>query len=220
MKQPQSILLIDDHSLITTAMSSLLQSMFMNVQIYVGANAKEARHLAAQYGDSADLMILDLGLPDAQGTSLLEELLEEYPALKILVLSGISDPESILRTLSAGAAGFVPKTLDANLLKDAINFVLEGGVYIPSRILTQQQTVGMNPQQPQENPNSSVHLTPRQRQVLKLLSQGDAIKTICRKLDLSEGTVKTHVTAIYRAFDARNRTEALIAARKNGFNVD
>ncbi len=220
MKQPQSILLIDDHSLITTAMSSLLQSMFLNVQVYVGANAKEARQLAAQYGDSADLMILDLGLPDAQGTSLLEELLADYPALKILVLSGISDPESILRTLSAGAAGFVPKSLDANLLKDAINFVLEGGVYIPSRILTQQQSVGMNPQQPQENPNSSVHLTPRQRQVLKLLSQGDSIKTICRRLDLSEGTVKTHVTAIYRAFDARNRTEALIAARKNGFNVD
>ncbi len=220
MKQPQSILLIDDHSLITTAMSSLLQSMFLNVQVYVGANAKDARQLAAQYGDSADLMILDLGLPDAQGTSLLEELLDDYPALKILVLSGISDPGSILRTLSAGAAGFVPKSLDANLLKDAINFVLEGGVYIPSRILTQQQSAGMSPQQPQENPNSSVHLTPRQRQVLKLLSQGDSIKIICRKLDLSEGTVKTHVTAIYRAFDAKNRTEALIAARKNGFNVD
>ncbi len=220
MKQPQSILLVDDHSLITTAMSSLLQSMFLNVQVYVGANAKDARQLAAEHGDSADLMILDLGLPDAQGTSLLEELLADYPALKILVLSGIADSESILRTLSAGAAGFVPKSLDANLLKDAINFVLEGGVYIPSKILTQQQSVGMNPQQPQENPNSSVHLTPRQRQVLKLLSQGDSIKTICRRLDLSEGTVKTHVTAIYRAFDARNRTEALIAARKNGFNVD
>ncbi|MCD8339774.1 MAG: response regulator transcription factor [Burkholderiales bacterium] len=220
MKQPQTILLIDDHSLITTAMSQLLQSMFPNVQVYIGSDAKDARELAAKYGDSADLMILDLCLPDAQGTTLLEELLKEYPALKILVLSGIADPESILRTLSAGAAGFVPKSLDANLLKDAVNFVLEGGVYIPSRILSQQQSQGMNPQQPQENPSSAVHLTPRQCQVLKLLSQGDSIKTICRKLDLSEGTVKTHVTAIYRAFDARNRTEALIAARKNGFNVD
>ncbi len=220
MRQPQTVLLVDDHSLITTAMNALLQSMFPNVQVYIGSDGKDARELAAKYGDSADLMILDLGLPDSQGTALLEELLTEYPALKILVLSGIADPESILRTLSAGAAGFVPKSLDANLLKDAVNFVLEGGVYIPSRILTQQQSQGMNPQQPQENPSSTVHLTPRQCQVLKLLSQGDSIKTICRKLDLSEGTVKTHVTAIYRAFDAKNRTEALIAARKNGFNVD
>ena len=91
---------------------------------------------------------------------------------------------------------------------------------LPSKILTQQQSIGMSPQQPSVNPSSTVHLTTRQCQVLKLLSQGDSIKSICRKLDLSEGTIKTHVTAIYRAFDARNRTEALIAARRNGFNVE
>lgn len=212
MVKPQTILLVDDHSLITTAMSALLQSMYPDVQIHVGATAKEAVELAKKYGDSADLMILDLGLPDSQGTDLLVRLLQNYPALKILVLSGNCDPDSILKALSAGAAGYVPKTLDANLLKSTINFVLEGGVYIPSKILSQQQPV--------VNPSSKVHLTTRQCQVLKLLSQGDSIKTICRKMDLSEGTIKTHVTALYRAFDARNRTEALIAARRNGFNVD
>lgn len=194
--------------------------MYPGVSIHVGATAKEALELASKYGDSADLMILDLGLPDSTGTELLERLLLEYPALKILVLSGLVDSDSILKTLSAGAAGFIPKSLDANLLKGAVNFVLEGGVYIPSKILTQQQSIGMSPQQPLVNPSSTVHLTTRQCQVLKLLSQGDSIKSICRKLDLSEGTIKTHVTAIYRAFDARNRTEALIAARRNGFNVD
>lgn len=220
MIQPQTILLVDDHSLITTALSALLKSMYLGVSIHVGATAKEALELASKYGDSADLMILDLGLPDSTGTDLLERLLLEYPALKILVLSGLVDSDSILKTLSAGAAGFIPKSLDANLLKGAVNFVLEGGVYIPSKILTQQQSIGMSPQQPSVNPSSTVHLTTRQCQVLKLLSQGDSIKSICRKLDLSEGTIKTHVTAIYRAFDARNRTEALIAARRNGFNVE
>ena len=220
MIQPQTILLVDDHSLITTALSALLKSMYLGVSIHVGATAKEALELASKYGDSADLMILDLGLPDSTGTDLLERLLLEYPALKILVLSGLVDSDSTLKTLSAGAAGFIPKSLDANLLKGAVNFVLEGGVYIPSKILTQQQSIGMSPQQPLVNPSSTVHLTTRQCQVLKLLSQGDSIKSICRKLDLSEGTIKTHVTAIYRAFDARNRTEALIAARRNGFNVD
>ena len=220
MIQPQTILLVDDHSLITTALSALLKSMYPGVSIHVGATAKEALELASKYGDSADLMILDLGLPDSTGTELLERLLLEYPALKILVLSGLVVSDSILKTLSAGAAGFIPKSLDANLLKGAVNFVLEGGVYIPSKILTQQQSIGMSPQQPSVNPSSTVHLTTRQCQVLKLLSQGDSIKSICRKLDLSEGTIKTHVTAIYRAFDARNRTEALIAARRNGFNVE
>ena len=126
MVKPQTILLVDDHSLITTAMSALLQSMYPDVQIHVGATAKEAVELAEKYGDSADLMILDLGLPDSQGTDLLVRLLQNYPALKILVLSGNCDPDSILKALSAGAAGYVPKTLDANLLKSTINFVLEG----------------------------------------------------------------------------------------------
>ena len=96
MVKPQTILLVDDHSLITTAMSALLQSMYPDVQIHVGATAKEAVELAEKYGDSADLMILDLGLPDSQGTDLLVRLLQNYPALKILVLSGNCDPDSIL----------------------------------------------------------------------------------------------------------------------------
>ncbi|MBQ8829165.1 MAG: response regulator transcription factor [Burkholderiaceae bacterium] len=220
MNSPQTILLVDDHSLITTAMSALLKSMYPDVQVQIGADAKEARRLVAEHGDSADLMILDLGLPDCQGTELLVELLQDYPALKILVLSGSVEPEKILKALSAGAAGYVPKTLDAHLLKDAISLVLEGGVYIPAKILSQAQSEGMAPQVPVHNPKASVHLTNRQCQVLKLLSQGDSIKEICRTMNLSEGTIKTHVTAIYRAFNARNRTEALIAARKNCFNVD
>ena len=100
MVKPQTILLVDDHSLITTAMSALLQSMYPDVQIHVGATAKEAVELAEKYGDSADLMILDLGLPDSQGTDLLVRLLQNYPALKILVLSGNCDPDSILKAIS------------------------------------------------------------------------------------------------------------------------
>ncbi|WP_289186387.1 response regulator, partial [Turicimonas muris] len=102
MKQPHLVLLVDDHSLITTAMSALLKSMYPEVQIYTGSSARDARELANKFGDSADLMILDLCLPDSSGTGLLEQLLSEYPALKILVLSGVVDPDSILKSLSAG----------------------------------------------------------------------------------------------------------------------
>ncbi len=220
MNKPQTILLIDDHSLINTAMTALLEDMYDGVQVLVGTTAKEAFQLAEKRGDDADLMILDLGLPDSQGTDIIVKLLQGHPALKILVLSGITDSQSILNTLSSGAAGFVPKSLDADTLKTAINFVMEGGVYIPSKVLSQQQRAGMNPQLPEEKPDSKVHLTHRQCQVLNLLSQGDSIKSICHKMDLSEGTIKTHVAAIYRAFGAKNRTEALIAARKNGYIVN
>jgi DNA-binding NarL/FixJ family response regulator len=210
------ILLVEDDEMIGEAVADGLKGEGYAVDWVKDGNSA----IIALDTTPFSLVILDLGLPDSQGTDLLVRLLQNYPALKILVLSGNCDPDSILKALSAGAAGYVPKTLDANLLKSTINFVLEGGVYIPSKILSQQQSMGMSPQQPVVNPSSKVHLTTRQCQVLKLLSQGDSIKTICRKMDLSEGTIKTHVTALYRAFDARNRTEALIAARRNGFNVD
>ena len=102
MVKPQTILLVDDHSLITTAMSALLQSMYPDVQIHVGATAKEAVELAEKYGDSADLMILDLGLPDSQGTDLLVRLL-------IIRRSKFwSSPATVIRTASSKHSPQVP----------------------------------------------------------------------------------------------------------------
>ena len=75
------------------------------------------------------------------------------------------------------------------------------------------------PERPREVGATRVELTERQEQVLQLLARGAPIKIICRELGLSEGTVKTHVTAIYRAFNASNRTEALLAARRHGYDV-
>ena len=98
-----------------------------------------------------------------------------------------------------------------------------GGVYIPSKLLTESQKDGFftrtaaRLKTPEAAPP---HLTDRQLDVLAQLAKGAPIKRICRELDLSEGTVKTHVAAIYRSFGASNRTEALIAARRAGFDID
>ena len=90
----------------------------------------------------ADLLILDLSLPGVTGTELMEEIVRRQPMLKILVVSGLADQESIMRVLQLGAAGFVPKSLDTELLSSAIDFVLKGGVYIPSKLLTESQKDG------------------------------------------------------------------------------
>ena len=149
----------------------------------------------------------------------MEEIVAAYPTLKILVMSGLQDQHSIVRVLQMGAAGFIPKSLDANLLTSAIGFVLNGGVYIPVKLLNQAQKTGLLTAREPTGEVGSVHLTQRQREVLELLAKGAPIKRICKELDLSEGTVKTHVTAIYRAFGATNRTEALLEARRHGFDV-
>jgi DNA-binding NarL/FixJ family response regulator len=217
------ILLIDDHALITDALSALLLDLDPEVDVHTAHDADGAQRLLRENPD-ADLMLLDLGLPGATGTSLLEALVAEAPDLKILVLSGVQDQRSVMRVLQLGAAGFVPKSMATETLVSAIRFVLSGGVYIPSDLLDEAQRLGPLSGAPQrvqtvEPGTVRVELTERQEQVLQLLARGAPIKVICRELSLSEGTVKTHVTAIYRAFNASNRTEALLAARRNGYDI-
>ncbi|MCU0765038.1 MAG: response regulator transcription factor [Burkholderiaceae bacterium] len=219
------ILLVDDHALITDALKVLLLDLDPQAHIFTAVDAPGAEQLAAQHPD-ADLMLLDLGLPGATGTSLLEKLTGVHPDLKILVLSGVQDQRSVMRVLQLGAAGFVPKSMATENLVSAIRFVISGGVYIPADLLEDAtrgaQMLGL-PERGRDmlgRPAAGrVQLTDRQEQVLQLLARGAPIKIICRELNLSEGTVKTHVTAIYRAFGASNRTEALLAARRNGYEV-
>lgn len=213
-------LIVDDHSIVTMALEMLLKDFDNQQNTVYSANTKEdAIALADQYGETADLMILDLSMPGVQGTSLMEEIVAAHPTLKILVMSGLQDQQSIVRVLQMGAAGFIPKSLDAELLSSAIGFVLKGGVYIPVKLLNQAQKSGLLTAREPASEAGSVHLTDRQKDVLELLAKGAPIKRICKELNLSEGTVKTHVTAIYRAFGANNRTEALLEARRHGFDV-
>ena len=215
-------LIVDDHALITGALSLMLEDRDPEAEVHTAATAREALDLVNREGD-ADLLILDLSMPDVTGTELMEEIVRMQPMLKILVVSGLADQESIMRVLQLGAAGIVPKSLDTEMLGNAIDFVLKGGVFIPSKLLTESQRVGFFTRTAAHLKSSAeepVHLTERQKDVLALLAQGAPIKRICRELDLSEGTVKTHVAAIYRAFGASNRTEALLAARRAGFDID
>ena len=215
-------LIVDDLALVAGALTLLLEDRDPEADVHTAATADAALELVDREGD-ADLLILDLSLPGVTGTELMEEIVRRQPMLKILVVSGLADQESIMRVLQLGAAGFVPKSLDTELLSSAIDFVLKGGVYIPSKLLTESQKDGFftrtaaRLKTPEAAPP---HLTDRQLDVLAQLAKGAPIKRICRELDLSEGTVKTHVAAIYRSFGASNRTEALIAARRAGFDID
>jgi DNA-binding NarL/FixJ family response regulator len=214
------ILVVDDHSLITDALSVLFLDLDPAAEVLTTRTAEGAMELLGKNAD-LDLVVLDLGMPGVSGTSLLESMVAHSPEMKILVLSGQQDPRNVMRVLQLGAAGFVPKSMASDTLLAAVKFVLSGGVYIPADLLEEVNRVAMigTPERPREVGATRVELTERQEQVLQLLARGAPIKIICRELGLSEGTVKTHVTAIYRAFNASNRTEALLAARRHGYDV-
>jgi DNA-binding NarL/FixJ family response regulator len=214
------ILVVDDHSLITDALSVLFLDLDPEAEVLTTRTAESALELQQQHPD-LDLVVLDLGLPGVSGTSLLEAMVAQAPEMKILVLSGQQDPRNVMRVLQLGAAGFVPKSMASETLLSAVKFVLSGGVYIPADLLDEVNRANMmaTPDRPREAGGGRIELTERQEQVLQLLARGAPIKIICRELGLSEGTVKTHVTAIYRAFGASNRTEALLAARRQGYDI-
>ena len=209
------ILLIDDHPLVTAALGSLLLDIVPLAQVLTAADAVGAERLLDSHPD-ADLMLLDLALPGARGTSLLEVVIARAPRLKILVISGFCDQRSVERVLLLGAAGFVPKSMAWDTLVAAIKHVLSGGVYIPTDLLCGSGRGLETIPQPLE---AQAGLTQRQAEVLSLLAQGAPLKTISSELRISDGTIKSHVRAIYRAFGASNRTQALFVARRRGYEV-
>ena len=170
-------LIVDDHALVAGALTLLLEDRDPEADVHTAATADAALELVDREGD-ADLLILDLSLPGVTGTELMEEIVRRQPMLKILVVSGLADQESIMRVLQLGAAGFVPKSLDTELLSSAIDFVLKGGVYIPSKLLTESQKDGFftrtaaRLKAPESAPP---HLTDRQLDVLAQLAKGAPI---------------------------------------------
>jgi DNA-binding NarL/FixJ family response regulator len=209
------ILLVDDHALIAASLRILLLDIEPDAHVLAAANAIDAKKLLDTHPD-ADLMLLDLALPGVSGTSLLEAIRGWAPNMKVLVLSGYHDQRSVERVLQLGASGFVPKSMATDTLVSAIKLVLSGGAYIP-RDLLDGNTQSVAVPYPVDPPR--IELTQRQEQILYLLARGAQRKSICRELGLSEGSVKAHVRSIYRALGASNRTEALFAARRLGYEV-
>jgi len=129
----------------------------------------------------------------------------------LVVISADERPETVLDAIDAGAAGFIPKTARKAMLEDALDTVLSGRVFVPQQAITD-----LSPLHTDDGP---VDLSPRQRDVLRLLIEGKPNKTIGRELDLSESTVKTHLAAIFRKLDVESRTQAVLATARLGLRL-
>jgi len=141
----------------------------------------------------------------------------------VVVLSAVGDRETILKTLDVGAMGFISKNSSSKVLLGALRLVLSGGVYLPPEVLEQRSGGAPLPAAPSgerwQNALATLDLTERQLQVLKLVIQGKPNKIIARELNVAEGTVKIHVTAILKALNVGNRTQAILALGKLGLEI-
>jgi DNA-binding NarL/FixJ family response regulator len=221
-------LVVDDHELIREAMRGALKQLDSEAIILEAADSRQAMPLIEENAD-LDLILLDLNLPDRDGFSVLVDLRKNYPSVSVVVMSAQQDHDSVVKALNLGAFGFIPKSATRKVILGALQLVLSGDTYIPRQALPAEQPplkptpVATSQAKPETGADkvspADLGLTGRQIEVLALIMQGKSNKAICRELDLSEPTVKSHVSAILRALNVSNRTEIVVAVNALKWDV-
>ena len=204
------IIVADDHPLFREALQQALAPMMPGVS-FVEADSFDTLQEAVADNEDADLVLLDLDMPGAQGFSALAWLRNQYPALPVVVVSAASDPAVMRRAVDFGASGFIPKSSTLDTISEAIGIILDGELWLPDSALSLEESSSS----PDEELARRVSaLTPQQFRVLSMLADGLLNKQIAAELDVSEATIKAHVTAIFRKLGVRSRTQAAVAARR------
>ncbi|NZA28603.1 response regulator transcription factor [Luteimonas sp. SJ-92] len=217
------VLIADDHRLIVEGVKTKLSELGPDVEFVVAMDIGELDALVSQPDGAPDLAIIDIAMPGARGHDHISEIRRAAPNVPVIVLSGSEDTGLIRTLLDLGVQGFIPKAYSPDVMLSAVRLVLSGGVYVPPMLLAGVQAQGWTPP-----PSASLRaaapepsldglrqiLTERQIDVMRLLSQGKPNKLIARDLGISEGTVKIHLAAIFRALNVRNRVEAVVASRR------
>lgn len=197
------LLLADDHELVRDSIVAFLGQQ-PDFEITAVGDLPAALERA---GDGYDLVLLDYNMPGMDGLAGLAQM-RAATGTPVALLSGSADRTVAQQALDEGAVGFVPKTMGAKSLVNAIRFMAEGEVYAPVKFMTEETD-----SEPHE---LAKILTAREMQVLEGLCRGLSNKEIAREIDLQEVTVKLHVKTACRKLDVKNRTQAALAAKQAG----
>ena len=217
------LLVIEDHTLVREGLVNLLAQVEDGVVVADRPDFESALALLDDE-DEVDLILLDLALPGIDGFAGLDILRRRYPAIPVAVVSAFDDLPTVTRVMNLGASGFIPKSFSGEQLLAAVRHVGAGEIWgrggpgeggslddpVPPPP-SGSRSAGVTP--------AEIGLTERQAQVLALLARGLSNREIAAHLELSEGTVKIHVTAILKALGVASRTQALIAVTRYGIDL-
>lgn len=209
------IMIIEDHALVREAMVRALGSLKMPSDFFEASCAQEALQ-QVESGNEFDLVLMDLGLPDMSGFSLLSVLAHRFPSIPVMVVSAQSDEASVKRALKAGAAAFASKNMSSEQLVHAVETVLKGGVVTPAETPGGNVPGRTGRRRSVDSIATQFGLTAAQTRVMELMVEGRTNREIAELLGLAEGTVKVHCSAILRALDVPNRAQALVVLSRQG----
>ena len=202
---PLRVMLVDDHAIVREGLRALLEEETRVTIVGEAGNGDEATAMAERL--KPNLVLMDLKMPGLPAPDAIRVIRAHNPSVQVLVLTSYVDDQQVQAVISAGALGYVPKSATAETLRSAIQLVLSGEIYVPPAMLRggAPETVAARP---------SIPLTDRQAEVLGLLNRGLSNKAIGRELNVSERTVKAHMTAIFKSLGVSSRSQAVDYARR------
>ncbi|WP_281648841.1 response regulator transcription factor [Parendozoicomonas sp. Alg238-R29] len=204
------VIIAEDHPLFRAALQTAVNQALHSSPDVTEADTIDSLQDALENKQSPDLVLLDLNMPGAHGFSGLLYIRGQYPKVPVVVISAQDDEVVIRKALGYGAAGFIPKSSSMSMIKEAIQNVMKGENWIPDNIdMSKDFELGKS-----DLEEKITTLTPQQFRVLGMIGEGMLNKQIAWELNISEATIKAHVTAIFRKLGVRNRTQAVIALKQ------
>jgi DNA-binding NarL/FixJ family response regulator len=202
-------LICDDHALMRQALQMAIERCWPNAQIVTVADFTTAWSVAPQ---GFDLCICDLKMPGSEPVSGISQLLKNLGTSRLLAISGNCDAETVDKVLALGVDGIFDKTLECDVLENAISLVLNGQNYVPTaftRPYTETSLPQSSEQRAEHKRGPLQHLTTQQTQVLGHLCNGQTNKQIALRMGVAPSTIKFHVDQILKRLSAKNRAEAV-----------
>ncbi|WP_374653906.1 response regulator [Dongia sp.] len=198
----------DDHPMVRDALAAALKGAFPDAKIGFAGTLAETQ-AAIEAAPETDLVVLDLDMPGMLGLAGLAALRTQHPSLPIAIVSATTNSAAMRQAVEMGAAGFIPKLAAAERFLDAVRAILSGAVSLPDEAKDEVLA-----SRDRDLAQRAAQLTPQQHRVLSLLAEGMPNKLIAFEMQISEPTVKAHVTEILRKLGVTSRTQAVILAQR------
>ena len=204
---PLRMLIIDDHPIFSWGISALLSSSSPAHSIQVLPIGQDALKWLRM--NPADMVLLDLMMPNCDGFQLIQAIRSHCNKIYILVVSSRTDEKAVLKSLHLGANGYIPKCKKASDFQVAIDTIVSGETYLPKEW---QELANFAP-----NAQYNECLPPREKEVLYLISEGKSSKEIAKQLFISEHTIQTYRKRLFKRFEVNTAMELVQAAKLQGF---
>ena len=203
------VLIVDDHPLVREGLTAVLAGA-PDIEV-VNAVADGALAADAAVAGEADIVLMDLSMPGMDGVQATGEVLTRHPDARVVVLTSFAEQARVLAALDAGAVGYLLKDTEPDDLVQAVREAAAGHAPISPRA-----ALALLPRRGASRPAPGANLSPREREVLALVAVGLPNKSVARRLQISEKTVKAHLTRIFAALEVYDRTSAALWAQRNG----